>query len=298
MRLTKEQVAHYEDHGFLVLPELFSEEEIAVIRAEVPGLYAEDTPRRILEKSGAVRSIFAPHLTNPIFRCLATLPRMVETAQDLLKGDVYIHQYKLNAKVALEGDQWEWHQDFLYWNKEDGMPASRVLTSAVFLDDVGDFNGPMLVIPGSHQEGMIDVDPDARFTPTGSASGDGAVAAHASDPAWMPTLTADLKYKINKEILRRILKERSIHSVKGRMGLALFFHGNLFHASANNLSPYDRTTVFVSYNSVANGLGSVPNPRPPFIANRDFRPVEPSSDDALLAMGSRWGSAVRVPEVQ
>jgi ectoine hydroxylase len=61
----------------------------------------------------------------------------------------------------------------------------------------------------------------------------------------------------------------------------MFFHGNLFHASTNNLSPWDRISVFVSYNSVANALRDKENPRPEFIAARDFRPVQSVGDDLL-----------------
>ena len=151
MQLTDEQVEKFEKDGYLLIESLFSPEELEVILGEVPREMAEDSPRRIRETSGAVRSVFALHSTNEKFRCLTRLPRLVEPAKQLLKSDVYVHQFKLNAKVALEGEQWEWHQDFLYWYKEDGMPSPRVLTAAVFLQDVNDFNGPMLVIPGSHK---------------------------------------------------------------------------------------------------------------------------------------------------
>ena len=98
----------------------------------------------------------------------------------------------------------------------------------------------------------------------------------------MQVTTADLKYKINKEILSRVTQKNNIVAVKGGAGFVLFFDGNLFHASSNNLSPRDRLSVFVSYNSVENALAEVRNPRPEFIASRDFRPIETVSDDALL----------------
>ena len=281
MKLTNEQVEKFEKDGYLVIESLFSPEELEVILGEVPREMAEDSPRRIRETSGAVRSVFALHSTNEKFRCLTRLPRLVEPAKQLLKSDVYVHQFKLNAKVALEGEQWEWHQDFLYWFKEDGMPSPRVLTAAVFLQDVNDFNGPMLVIPGSHKEGMIDVEAQ-EVEALGSvapriAEGDGA-------GTWIHTLTANLKYKINRRILAGLLTKNSIYAAKGRAGFVLFFHGNLFHASSNNLSPYDRMSIFVTYNSSENCLHDMKQPRPTFIADRDYTPIMPVSDDALLRM--------------
>ncbi|MGB9179572.1 MAG: phytanoyl-CoA dioxygenase family protein [Pyrinomonadaceae bacterium] len=279
VRLTEAQIEFYNKNGFLLVADYFSPAELDILMDELPEVFAEDTPRRILEKSGAVRSVFGTHTTNEVFRRLSRLPRLVTPAMQLLDSEVYIHQFKINAKVALEGDQWEWHQDFLYWHKEDGMPTSRVLSAAIFLQEVNEFNGPMLVIPGSHREGMIDVRPQEKFL---FSEGEAQVG---NGSRWMPTLTADLKYKINKEILSRITASNNIFGAKGSAGFVLFFDGNLFHASANNLSPRDRISIFVSYNSVENSLGEVANPRPEFIASRDFRPVVPVANDALLELG-------------
>ncbi len=272
MWLTAQQIEHYHQHGFLVMRNYFSLTEIEILLDELPNIFAHDTPRRILEKSGAVRTVFASHTDNEVYGALSRLPRLVEPAKQLLDSEVYIHQFKINAKVALEGEQWEWHQDFLYWHKEDGMPRSRVVTAAIFLQEVNEFNGPMLVTPGSHREGMIDVNAQLN------GNGDG--------PAWMPTLTADLKYKINKEILSRVTEQHNIVAIKGGAGFVLFFDGNLFHASANNLSPHDRLSVFVTYNSIENALVDVPNPRPQFIASREFTPIEAVEDDALMELGA------------
>ncbi|HEU4712853.1 MAG TPA: phytanoyl-CoA dioxygenase family protein [Pyrinomonadaceae bacterium] len=272
MWLTAQQIDHYHEHGFLVVRNYFSPDEIEIMLDELPHIFSQDTPRRILEKSGAVRTVFASHTDNEVYNTLSRLPRLVEPAKQLLDSDVYIHQFKINAKVALEGEQWEWHQDFLYWHKEDGMPRSRVVTAAVFLQECNEFNGPMLITPGSHREGMIDVEAQRN--------------GNGNEPAWMPTLTADLKYKINKEILSRVTQKNNIVAVKGGAGFVLFFDGNLFHASSNNLSPRDRISVFVSYNSVENALAEVVNPRPEFIASRDFKPITAVSDDALLELGA------------
>ena len=61
------------------------------------------------------------------------------------------------------------------------------------------------------------------------------------------------------------------------------FHGNLVHASPGNLSPFDRTIVYVSLNRVDNAIRRFK--RPEWIAHRDFRPIEPLPDDCLLQLG-------------
>ena len=280
MQLSQQQLESYQKNGFLILENYFSYAELNIIKAELPRLFAEDTPRRILERSGAVRSIFAPHITNKVFWYLARLSRLVEPVKQILGSEVYIHQYKVNAKVALEGEQWEWHQDFLYWHKEDNMPTDRVLSVVLFLQDVNDFNSPMLVIPGSHKKGMIDLMPHEKFRSRESTQDN----ISQNEPGWISTLTADLKYKIDKDILAKLVEESNIFAVKGSAGFVLLFHANLLHASAGNLSPWDRFSVFITYNSVENTLGEVEKPRPEFIAHRNFRPVESLSDSALLEM--------------
>ena len=278
MRLTNEQLESYTRDGFLLLTEYFSPAEIEILLAETSLRFSEDTPRRILEKSGAVRSVFGTHQTSEVFRCLSRLARLVEPAREILNSEVYIHQFKINAKVALEGDQWEWHQDFLYWHKEDAMPEPNVLTAAVFLQEMNDFNGPILVIPGIHREGMIDIKAVEKTLPDnngGHENGD-------NEKPWLSTLTADLKYKIDKKILAQLMSKSRIAAVKGPAGSVLLFHGNLFHASSSNISPWDRICVFITYNSVENKLAAIENPRPDFIASRDFSPIVPVPDDALL----------------
>jgi ectoine hydroxylase len=279
MRLTDAQTESYERDGFLCIETCFSQVEIDILLSEAWRELAEDSQRRIKERSGAVRSVFASHMTNEVFRRLSRLSRLVEPARQLLGSEIYIHQFKINAKVALEGDHWEWHQDFLYWHKEDEMPQPRVLTAAIFLQDVNDYNGPMLVIPGSHREGMIDLRAQTACSENGNGLPD-----HDRNTSWMSTLTADLKYKINRDVLVKLLSKSQIYACKGLAGLTMFFHGNLFHASANNLSASDRISIFVSYNSVENKLGDIENPRPAFIASRDFTPHFPVPDDALLRM--------------
>ena len=279
MRLSQAQIESYEKHGFLLLKDCFSEAENKLLLEEASREFEVDSPRRVMEKRGAVRSVFASHVHSDVFGCLSRLDRLVEPAMQLLRSEVYIHQFKINAKAALEGDQWEWHQDFLYWHKEDGMREPRVLTATVFLQDVTEFNGPMLLIPGSHKLGMIDL--KAQAAPDAE---DGFNDSGLQAPAWMSTLTADLKYKIDKRILLRLLKNNDIYAAKERAGFVLFFHGNLFHASTNNLSACDRMSIFMTYNSTENTLLPIENPRPTFIASRDFTPIVPVNDDALLTV--------------
>ena len=77
---------------------------------------------------------------------------------------LYMHQYKINAKAAFEGEVWQWHQDYGTWARDDGMPEPRAMNIAVFLDEVMPINGPLMFIPRSHKHGVLAAGHDLATT--------------------------------------------------------------------------------------------------------------------------------------
>jgi ectoine hydroxylase len=53
------------------------------------------------------------------------------------------------------------------------------------------------------------------------------------------------------------------------------------HGSAPNISPFNRTIVIITFNSVANALPPMPNPRPEFLASRTSKEIVPVADDVF-----------------
>jgi ectoine hydroxylase len=204
--------------------------------------------------------VHGSHKTNPVFANLVRSPRILTPATQLLDDDVYVHQFKVNAKAAFAGDIWAWHQDYIFWQKEDGMPTPRTINAAVFLDEVTEFNGPLVIIPTTHQIGMYDE--DAKDT-----------GLDEEDPDWKSHLTVALKYELKQETLAEYVNKFGMVAPKGAAGSVLFFAPSVFHGSAPNISPFDRALALVSYNSVENKLLEVEKPRPWFLAERDFTPL-------------------------
>ena len=103
----------------------------------------------------------------------------------LFGEDVYMHQFKINGKMAFDGDVWQWHQDYGTWKNDDQMPEPRAMNVAIFLDEVNEFNGPLMFIPGSHKLGVLDAQHDTAppaircgpSTTTPSASWSSAAAS-------------------------------------------------------------------------------------------------------------------------
>jgi len=269
VRLTDDQIRTYSAQGFLLVERCFSEAELDRVRADLPTAFAEDSPRRVLERDGVtVRGVHGQHVDVESFGNLVRHPRLVEPVQQLLGGAVYIYQFKINVKASLTGEAWPWHQDFIFWEREDGMPRADLVTALVMLDDATEFNGPLLVLAGSHAEGRIAVDP------AGDAAG--------GKPRWVNNLTVDLKYALPHGRVRDLHERYPVASIKAPAGAVLFFHPNLVHGSSDNMSARDRRLALVTYSHADNQVRPVPDPRPAFLSNRNPVPVEPADDAVLL----------------
>ena len=164
MQLSPGQLKDFDEQGYLFFPNCFSEEEIALLRDDAEAILKLDRKEVWREKSGAPRTAFAAHTFNETFRLLACHPRLVEPLRQLFGEDVYVHQFKLNAKAAFEGDVWQWHQDYGTWARDDGMPEPRAMNIAVFLDEVMPINGALMVIPKSHKQGVLAAGHDTATT--------------------------------------------------------------------------------------------------------------------------------------
>src|SRR5918999_5961346 len=165
MKLTAEQLERYDREGYLFFPSLFRPEEIAVLNEEVPRLFAQRRPENVREKTGdVVRTNFAAHMYSYPFAKLARHPRMVNPVRQIFGEELYMHQFKINGKAAFDGDVWQWHQDYGTWKNDDLMPEPRAMNVAIFLDDVNEFNGPLMFIPGSHRLGVLDAEHDTSTT--------------------------------------------------------------------------------------------------------------------------------------
>lgn len=266
MQLNQDQIASYHDQGFLFLPQCFSPAEMSVVGAEVRRVVDEDSPGRLLETDGrTVRAVHGCHATSSLMARLVRHPRLLEPARQVLGTEVYTHQFKINLKAAFGGDVWKWHQDFIFWNKQDGVAEPLLFNAAVFCDDVNEFNGPLYLLAGSHKRGMIDV-------PAGAGDGD-----------WAASFAANLRYTVPPSVIADMVRDGGIVAPKGPAGSVLLFHPNLAHGSVPNISPFGRTLLIATYNSVDNEPVPVPEPRPEFLISRDYTPLVPVRDDDLVS---------------
>src|SRR5258708_21287255 len=104
MKLTKEQLKQFDEEGYLFFPSYFSPDESAILKSEIPGVFAQRREENVREKTGdVVRTAFAVHTYNPVFEALVHSPRLLEPAEQLLKDKTYIHQFKTHGNAASHG---------------------------------------------------------------------------------------------------------------------------------------------------------------------------------------------------
>lgn len=260
--LDRHAVDRFETDGFLAVDQLLDPDVVADLCAEPQALLSNpalaDDERSVLEPgSREIRSIFEVHTISPVFAALVADPRLVGPVRQLLGSEVYVHQSRINFKPGFSGEGFYWHSDFETWHAEDGMPAPRAVSVSIALTENRDYNGSLMIMPGSHR----------WFVP---CPGETPADHYRSSLRRQEIGTPD------KDSLGRLAAKRGIRQFTGPAGSAVFFDSNAMHGSNSNITPYPRSNVFIVYNSVENTpvepFGA-PARRPAFIASRRFDPV-------------------------
>ncbi|MGM0577885.1 MAG: ectoine hydroxylase [Myxococcota bacterium] len=262
--LSAEEVEAFERDGFLILRGLFTREEVARYRAELSHLAGSEQvralPETITERgSGEVRSIFRVHLLSRIFERMSRDRRLVERVSQLLDSQVYVYQSRVNYKPGMTGERFFWHSDFETWHTEDGLPRMRTVSASINLTPNYEFNGPLMLIPGSqwYYVSCVGETPEDNYL---TSLQDQTVGV--PDPA----------------SIEKLAEDRGIVTATGEPGTALLFDSNVMHGSAGNMTPYPRSNVFFVYNSVDNPTTTPyagTRPRPDFLAAREIAAIAP-----------------------
>jgi len=250
----------YEKDGWCRLPERLPAEEVRNLRASVERLSAQDRPEVVYERdSRVVRALHGCHLLDDACARLVRLPLLLDVAESLLGGPVYVYQFKINLKQPRRGEAWPWHQDYTFWFHEDGMRRPDAINIAVHLDDVDEDNGPLRLIPGSHRLGIIE-------NPADGATGDG----HGGGD-WRQHVSADLAYTVPEAEAVALADADGLRFATGPAGTVCAFHPNIVHSSTSNASDSRRALLLVTYNLVSNAPHRPT--RPAFLVARDTAPV-------------------------
>ncbi|MFE3758099.1 ectoine hydroxylase [Nocardia tengchongensis] len=255
-------LAEFDDNGYAVLDMLLDADEVRAVATEMQDLTSDPEllldERVIIERaSHRVRSVFDVHRLSPMIGELVRQDRIAGLARQILGSDVYLHQARVNYMPGFTGAGFYWHSDFETWHAEDGMPAPRAVSLSIALTDNFPFNGSLMVMPGSHR----------TFVPCqGETPADHHRVSLREQRIGVPS----------QEALTDLAGKHGITQFAGPAGSALLFDSNLMHGSTGNITPFPRSNLFLVFNSVENALRdpySAPDPRPEYLASRDFTPL-------------------------
>ncbi|MBW1213857.1 phytanoyl-CoA dioxygenase family protein [Pantoea allii] len=239
------QIDQYHQQGFLVVEHVLTSDEIAALQHDFDQWVEEsrnqsapwgDTqdgrPRFDIESDHSadhpsLRRVSSPNDISAAYRHAALQSRMAHIAGQLIGGSgTRYHHSKINSKLPHTATKVEWHQDFLF------TPHSNddIVTALLMVSEVTPENGPLNVVPGSHQGPLYSHWQDGRFT--------GAVdSAVVKEQCQQPT------------------------ACFGPSGSVCFMHTRLLHASSPNETAWPRT-LFIAVYAAEDALPFGENPLP------------------------------------
>src|SRR5205085_9703559 len=222
--LSREQVAFYEEQGYVAGVRVLSDEQLEALRAELSELMSPGDERRGLwyefhsnESTNPSRVLFhalGAWRLAPAFHDLLWNPRFTVPASQLLKGAVRFWHDQLFCKPARHGGVVAWHQDYSYWTRTT--PLAH-LTCWIGLDDSTRENGCVHYVPGSQSWPDLPV--------TGLASGMDSIQT---------VLTRE-----QKGLFRPV-------AIELKAGECSFHHPRMIHGSGANDTPRPRRATVIN----------------------------------------------------
>ena len=228
---TPSDIDQFQRDGFVLRRALFSAGEVDTINTVIrhdPAI--RDATYGLADGGGASTELALWYtLSDDVFGAVARSQRVAGTMQALFGGPVCFYHSKLTLKRPRVGGAWDWHQDYGYCYKH-GYLFPHMASVFLAIDASTRENGCLQVLRGSHLMGRID---------HGAIGGQTGADMERVDHAM--------------KVLEHVFVEMA-------PGDALFFHGNLLHASGRNDSECHRNVLLSSYSRADNApIRSGPN---------------------------------------
>jgi phytanoyl-CoA hydroxylase len=210
----------YFQNGYFIHPGLLDSIQVEKLLAEIDRISGDNTlavhdkSRLEMEtnqkpEGRLVRRIYEPCSHYESFRELSESPKLLDAVEALLGPDLIYHYSKINMKPPSIGSVVEWHQDVTYYP----LTNSSSLAVLIYLDDADVENGCLQVIPGRHNDRLLDHNLDGYFV--------GKIVEPVDESEAVP--------------------------LEGKAGTAIFMHCMTPHASVTNRSNRPRRTLILSY---------------------------------------------------
>ncbi len=163
--ISEQDVEFYSENGYLLVRNVFNEDEISEMRKALDGIL-DRASRTRFDRSATWQGDYLPkeelrklvlkgfhdvqYHDSTFLRALAH-PNMRSVLRRLIGENVQLHHSKMLVKPPEKGAAFPLHQDYPYF------PHARhsMLAASVHLDDSDMENGCLCVIPGSHKLGPL-----------------------------------------------------------------------------------------------------------------------------------------------
>ena len=220
---SSEQLTTYERDGYVILPNLFDEEEVGLLARAAKEDRELDSHSfgKADGEGGTVRLSLWNHPGDGIYGMFARCHRIVDAMEQILDGEVYHYLSKMIMKDAKIGGAWTWHQDYGYWY-QNGCLYPLMSSAVVAVDAATRENGCLQFLKGSHHMGRMD-------------------HVLAGDQAGANTETVDAA-----------LTRMEVVHCELNPGDVVFFHCNALHRSDRNHSDHPRWSMICCYNAARN----------------------------------------------
>ena len=220
--VSEKQIAAYQRDGYVVLPDMFAADEVAILRQaaerDMPGA---DVLTKADQDGNKVSLKMWNGAGDDIYGMFSRNERAVRALAKVIGGAVYLYSAKMILKNAKDGGAWEWHQDYGYWYN-NGCLMPDMASCSIAVDANTDENGCLQVLRGSHRLGRLD---------------------HVRE---------NEQFVADSERVRVALTRFQTVAVPLEPGDAILFHCNLLHRSNANNSDRRRWNFICSYNAVSN----------------------------------------------
>jgi len=161
-RLNDEQVAFYQEHGYLAGVRMLNDEQVEVLRDELGALIDPRHPGNHLfyefnsnESADPQKILFhalGAWRVTPGLHDILWNPAFTVAASQLLGGAVRLWHDQIFYKPAHHGGVVIWHQDYSYWTRTQPMAH---LSCWIGLDESTRENGCVHYVPGSHRWNLL-----------------------------------------------------------------------------------------------------------------------------------------------
>jgi len=218
--LTQDQIKAYHEDGYVLVEDAVTGPLLEELRALTYGMiersravtendavfdldegHSKDSPR--------LTRIKQPHVHMPAFFEVLRSPKVRAVLEALLGPAVRLQTSKLNTKAPGGGAAVEWHQDWAFYPHTN----DDVLAIGLMLEDVEEANGPLQVVPGTHEGPIL-----SHFV-----NGVFAGAIDPNDP---------------------LFEKDKIRMLTGKAGSMSLHHCRTLHGSAPNMSDRARLMCF------------------------------------------------------